>query len=428
MTLDHAGQSIPKCFGRWSDIMGAYRLLSNEAVDAQEIQRPHRALTRSACQGVVLAVADVTDLDFTPHPKTKGLGKIGDGRGRGLQQHTVLAVAPGGGVLGVFDQRWYVRPEPPEGETRRQRQSRWCVADVWADAVRAIGPVDGCRVIHVADRAADSFATIDACFEQGVGFLIRAMHDRTVGDDHLWATMAKAPVLTRIEVKVSARRAGLKRDQRVERTAQVSVRTGTVEIKPPRHDPRSAGKPARTVNVVYLREEDAPSGEGVQAIDWMLLTSEEVATAADATRLAGWYAQRWTIEEFHRVEKEGCSLEASQLDDAQDLMRLAAVTAVVAVRLLQMRDLASGEDADDPAALHAAPEWIAVVAALAGVEAETLTPRRFWRTIARQGGWIGRTSDPRPGWKVIWRGWYDISLMVRGALLANALRSNKRCV
>ena len=39
---------------------------------------------------------------------------------------------------------------------------------------------------------------------------------------------------------------------------------------------------------------------------------------------------------------------------------------------------------------------------------ETLTPKQFWRNIARQGGWIGRKSDGRPGWKTIWRGWYDV--------------------
>lgn len=52
-------------------------------------------------------------------------------------------------------------------------------------------------------------------------------------------------------------------------------------------------------------------------------------------------ATRWIIEEFHRVEKEGCRLQATQLDDASDIGRLASITAIVAVRLLQLRDAAS---------------------------------------------------------------------------------------
>lgn len=437
MSLDHAGQSIPKSCGRWSDIMAAYRFLSNGAVDPHEIQRPHRELTREACagRGVVLAVGDITDLDYTDHTKTSGLGRLGDGRGRGLQQHTVLAMDPEGRVLGILDQRWYTRPESPEGETRRERQNRWCEPDVWADAVETVGGSPrGCRLIHVADRGADNFTMIRACSERGEGFLIRAMHDRLVdgGPERLWGFIAAGPVLDRMDVRVSAHRTGMARDRRVARTARVALRTGTVRIPPPVHDPRHAGSTPLVVHAVYVCEEDPPEGEGIEPVDWMLLTSEVAATAEDARRLTGWYSRRWTIEEFHRVEKEGCRLEASQLDDAEDIKRLAAVTGVVAVRLLQLRDLASAALAghEDPGALRAmvSAQWIAIVAALACIEAEKLTARQFWTAIARQGGWIGRASDPRPGWKCIWRGWYDINLMVRGAILAKAARSRRKCV
>lgn len=426
MSLDQAGQSIPKRCGRWSDIMGAYRLLSNEAVDPQEIQRPHRTLTREACDGVVLAVADITDLDYTAHRGKKGLGKLGDGRGRGLQQHTVLAVDPDAGAIGLLDQRWSARPESPKGETRRQRQSRWCESDVWSDAVRTIGhPPMGCRLIHVADRGGDNFAMIDACYEQGAGFLIRAMHDRRVGKRRLWEIMESRAVVDRIDVAISAQRSGLPRDRRSARTACVAVRTGTVEISAPMNDPRSTGKPSHTVHVVHVREEHPPTE--TEPLEWMLLSSEPAESGEDARRLVNWYARRWVIEEFHRIEKEGCRLEQAQLDDAHDIMRLAAITAIVALRLMQLRDLASE---NDEASLKetASPEWIAMVATLGGVLASDMTARQFWHTIARQGGWIGRASDPRPGWKCIWRGWSDINLMVRGAQLANLLKTAKRCV
>jgi len=435
MSLDHAGQSIPKRCGRWADILGAYRLLSNGAVDSDQIQRPHRQLTREACvgRGVVLAVADITDLDYTDHPKTTGLGKLGDGRQRGLQQHTVLAVEPEGDVLGILDQRWYTRPESPEGETRRERHSRWCEADVWSDAVRTIGASPGgCRLIHVGDRGADNFAMIRACVQHGVGFLIRAMHDRLVdgGPERLWEFMGRRPVLGSMEVEVSAHRTGLKRDRRTARTARVALRSGTVEIPAPAHDHRHAGASPCLVHVVYVREQSPPGG--AEPVDWMLLSSEAAPTGEDARRLARWYSRRWSIEEFHRVEKEGCRLEASQLDNADDLKRLAAVTGVVAVRLLRLRDMASDAHAGrgDPAALRGlvAEQWIVIVAALARTEARTLTAQQFWRTVARQGGWIGRNSDPRPGWKCIWRGWYDISLMVRGATLAEQTKPSGKCV
>jgi hypothetical protein len=84
--------------------------------------------------------------------------------------------------------------------------------------------------------------------------------------------------------------------------------------------------------------------------------------------------------------------------------------------------------AHDPAALQAAVPslWITVVAALASVPPDRLTPQLFWRQIARQGGWLGRKADGRPGWKTIWRGWYDIELMARGAELQSRL-TQTRC-
>ena len=97
---------------------------------------------------------------------------------------------------------------------------------------------------------------------------------------------------------------------------------------------------------------------------------------------------------------------------------------MVAVRLLKLRDLAdaerSGEAADDPRALRrTTPQlWIVLVAALAKVKPEQLTPHRFWRTIALRGGWPGRKNDGRPGWKTLWRGWSDLTRMAQGAELA----------
>lgn len=434
MSLDHAGQSIPKrCVG-WAELMGAYRLLSNDAIDPYEIQSPHHDLTRVVCadHDVILAVSDITDLDFTGRTNISGLGKLGDGRGRGLQQHTVLAVDPCGDTIGILDQRWYKRPESPEGETRHQRQSRWCEPDVWADAARSVGTgPNGCRLIHVADRGADNFAMINTCFELKVDFLIRATHDRLVNDKstHLWKHISGCPELGRMQVQVSAQRSGLPRDRRTARKATVALRIGSVQINPPPNDPRHADAPTRHVTAVYVREVNPPRGKDVHPVEWMLLTNEKATTLSDAHRLTEWYSHRWVIEEFHRVEKEGCGLEKTQLDHAQDIMRLAAVTGVVAVRLLQLRDMADTDhpDHNNPAALHTmvGPEWIEVIAMLTRTNPAKLTPHHFWKTIARQGGWIGRASDPRPGWKCIWRGWYDIRLIVQGTLL---VKERMRCV
>jgi hypothetical protein len=423
---EHVGESIPKACASWADAIAAYRLLSNGDVDPDAVQTPHREHTRKACASlpVVLAVSDITDLDFTGRTKIEGLGRLGDGRGQGLQQHTTLAVEPGRGVIGVLRQHWYRRPEVPDGEARRKRQARWCESDVWADAAREIGTLGpACRVIHVADRGADIFGFLSTCVQAQAGFLVRATHDRRVQgeENRLWEHVASGPGLDTMEVGVSVQRNGPQRDRRVARKATLTLRVAHVTIPPPVNDPRVADAKPLTLYAVQALEQKPPRGKGIVPVEWMLLTSEPARNARDARRLVGWYAQRWTVEEFHRVEKEGCRLECSQLDDARDIQRLAAITAVVAVRLLQLRDAADPENprSDDPAMLRGLADepMLRIVAALARNTPRRITPREFWSAVAKRGGWLGRSSDPRPGWKCIWRGWHDIAIMALGAAL-----------
>lgn len=145
-----------------------------------------------------------------------------------------------------------------------------------------------------------------------------------------------------------------------------------------------------------------------------------------ALAIVRYYRCRWVIEEWHRALKEGCRLERSQLEEPAALHRLAAVLSIVAVRLIQLRDLAGEPSDEDPLVLkqRVPPLWIVIVAAWAQRPAEQLTPRQFWQTIARRGGWPGRKQDGRPGWKAIWTGWHDVQQLVEGVELAASVKEN----
>jgi hypothetical protein len=438
-------------------------------VEPAAIQQPHVQMTRQRCAsyGVVLNVQDTSELDYSGYRAKKGLGPIGRQNGQGLLQHSVLAVLPNGQLLGVLHQRWQVRVEAPEKETRKQRRERWKEGQFWADAVEAVGrapqsPVHT-RFITVTDRGGDCFETFEACDRMGHGFIVRAQHDRCVNGHcgHLWAEMEKQPVLRTIQVKVPARAAsgpgskkkgrnkkGLLRKSQPGRRAQVQVRAERVLLDAPQGDPLHSHP--RWVQVVYARELNPPP-EVTEPIDWMLLSSEPVQTARQALRIIGYYRRRWVIEEYHKVQKSGCGLEHSQLADVDALRRLAALVGVLAVRMLWLRDLASqsltgvtpvgqptarkspgssSPPAMRPATLQALmpPLWITVVARLAGMDRPAeLTPYQFWRTIAQRGGWLARKHDGRPGWQTLWRGWHEVALLVEGAGLLHPV-GEKRCV
>lgn len=424
--------SLPKQCGSWKDLKAAYRLINNPNVTPDDIQSTHRAATYQVCgqHPVILCVQDGSTLSFSGRTKIKGLGKLKRGTGQGLMQHGTLAVTPGGELLGILDQYWFRRIDKKEGETRRQQRQRWRESDVWSDSARRVGsPPEGTRFVHVMDREEDSLEIMLACDDVGVGFLIRAQHNRWVENlqDKLWPFMAKQSKIATLTVSIGKQKDEQHRMTRKARSAEVSVRLSRVEFRTAPTGP--IPNLSRYVYAVYLSEENPP--DDCDPVDWILLTSEEVTSPADAEQIIQWYMCRWIIEEWHRVEKEGCRLEATQLDDAEDIKRLAAITAVIAVRMLRLRDLAGftttgqsiGSDdstlANNPKALHqAVPKtWIAIVSHLAKVDPKKLTPKRFWITIAKQGGYLARTRDGNPGWKTIWQGWYDIQRIVQGAEL-----------
>ena len=428
-------RSLPKQSEDWGDLKAAYRFLNNPKARPDRIQQTHRRLVRQRCRAcpVVLAVQDTTELDFTPHRTVEGLGPIGNGRGHGLLQHSTLAMHPKGDLIGVLHQIWRPRVPVRDGETRSQRLARPRESDFWPQSVRAIGSLGAdTRLIHVTDRGGDLFETMVACGEQEhTGFLIRAQHDRWVngGRDKLWAYLAKQPVAGYRDVPIPTR------NGQPGRMARVSIRFAWVSLDPPCRDPRFT-KPM-AVWAVYALEEN-PS-EGVEPIAWMLLTSESVETPAEACTRVDWYGLRWVIEEWHRVEKTGCQLEATQLKTAGAIERWAALVAICAVRLLQLRNLAQSavgqerEEPDSPAhqseTLQALvpPTWLLIVAKLARSGADALTPRQFWLTIAKRGGFIARKNDGPPGWMTIWRGWYDIMMMVHGVELLGVSPQPKSC-
>ena len=106
---------------------------------------------------------------------------------------------------------------------------------------------------------------------------------------------------------------------------------------------------------------------------------------------------------------------------------------VVAVRLIQLRDLAQATttmEATDstpsrqPRAMLQAMvprNWLLVVSHLAKCRPDELTPHRFWITVAKRGGFLARRSDGLPGWQTIWRGWSEVMLLVQGLELRSAI-------
>ena len=83
-------QSLPSQNSDWSDLKAAYRLFDREEVTYDAIARPHWENTKRTKPGTYLLISDTSDIDHFTHQATQGLGMLGSGIGRGIQQHSCM--------------------------------------------------------------------------------------------------------------------------------------------------------------------------------------------------------------------------------------------------------------------------------------------------------------------------------------------------
>jgi hypothetical protein len=418
----NASASLPAQMQTWKETMALYRLLDEDEVTFEALMQPHWQQTREQIEKkpLVLLVQDTTEVDLSHRPKMEGLGQVGNERGRGLYLQTVLAVLPEGGeVLGCAMQEPFVRIPAPVAETRSQRRQRAeRETDVWMRLVMRLGsfPPEA-TIVHVGDRGADMFPFFQACRATRTHFLVRAFENRRIepeeeGHRYLldevrtWSAQANRP----FQVPAS--------HGRTARSTVVQLAFGTLTMLAPRLEKRFS-KEALKVWAIRVWEEQTPEGE--EPLEWILLTSVPTTTLEQAWERVGWYEHRWVVEDYHQCLKTGCRLEERQVQTAARLIRLLGLLSPLAVRLLQLRDLAR-RDPERPAREVLDADLLAVVAAQAGQAPALMSTEAFWKAVAQMGGYLARRGDGPPGWKTLWKGWLRVQTLLEGVHLAAHLR------
>lgn len=435
--------SLPKQLGGQAATKAGYRFLESAQTSYEQLMRPHLEQTNGLMQQQrrVLLIQDMTEVDYQHHPKTQGLGPIGNGSHQGYLLQTVLAVEPTSQqVLGIAAQEAFLRVPAPAGETSHQRDKRQQKeSQVWQRQVQHIGLAPaGCEYLHVGDRGSDIFAFLRTCLDQRCGFVVRMQHDRRVD---LRVAQAETPL------PPAARRYGAQRakgqdpvrhlveeverwpqmgqqtlqldgnHKRKQREARLCISWGTLRLWPP-DGQAGKGEAPLVVTVVRTWEPDPP--EGQEALEWMLLTSVAVEGEEDAWERVEWYRRRWIVEDYHQCLKTGCQIEARQVQTYEGLRTVLGFLAPLAVRLLQLRAVARQEP-ERPAQEVLPPDIVKVVAHLVSVSPARLTTRGCWHRIAQAGGYLGRKGDGEPGWKTLWKGWLYFQTLLEGVHLASEL-------
>jgi len=149
-----------------------------------------------------------------------------------------------------------------------------------------------------------------------------------------------------------------------------------------------------TANVVQVREVEPPVDD--VPVEWLLVTTLPIETAADVRRIVEYYAMRSMIEVLFRVLKSGCRVEERRFEHLDRLLPCVALSLIVAWRTLLVCWLGRSDPEFDGEAVFEPSEWKAVWMATK----RTRRPPKleeFVPKMSQLGGYVntpGRSDPP----------------------------------
>ena len=340
--------------GDWPATKGYYRFIDQSAdslTTVAAILAPHRARTvqRMKAHSTVLCIQDGTDLNYSGLTQCEGLGSIGTNQtgasSAGLHLHSTLVVTTEGLPLGLLDAQCHVPASKAQDDKRasadipieEKKTFNWIQS--LRDCVALAAQIPDTQMVCVMDREADFFELFDEQRKKPrVELLVRAKHDRkTDAELTLFDAVRQSPLKSQILLPVKRQSARAKRskqkarEQVKPRTAQVELRYQTITLRPPAgHD----DKLPVTLRVVHVCESSPPAH--TKPVEWFLLTTCKLDTVEDALACVRWYCLRWRIEDWHRVLKSGCAIEALAHKTRTRLERAIAIRLVIGWRIVHM--------------------------------------------------------------------------------------------
>ena len=424
------GKSLAKsCEGDDAALLGSYRLLRNDAVNPEAIREGGFARVAQHAQdyALLLAVEDTTCVSYT-HGVAEELGVTGykkDAKRKGFLVHSVLLLdAASETPVGLIEQDDWRREPNDYGKkhARKQRAYEDKESHKWEQASQRTAQRLGAtmaRTISVCDRESDVYEYLDYKRRNAQRYVIRAKVDRQVlgRDENLFETVARDAVeLSCYTVNV------MQRGGRKARQAQVHLRSLRLELHAPQG---GAPRAPLTVNAILAEERDAPPD--VDPLRWVLLTTEPVGRAEEARQGVRYYELRWRIEDYHKAWKSGVGVERQRFQTVENLQRMLVITAFLAVRVLQLRDVLDTSSGDVQASCETVlseDEWKVLWISTQRSTPPSTAPSIRWAclAVAKLGGFTDTKRTGRPGWDTLWHGWFRLQERLEGYQMSRLAR------
>jgi hypothetical protein len=409
-------KSLPRMSRDEAELEAFYRFFGNEAFSYEDLMLPHRCATASrvAEERTALVAHDSTKFSFALDDFVReGLDAFG--KTQGFWGAFSLAVtADGLRPLGTLGGTTWTRSELPprkspnqKRRTPRVREGHDCgriEGARWLEFIdRSEQYVDDRqRLIHVIDCEADSYVLFSTLVASKRRFVIRMSGNRNVFVEEHAREFAKASEVARrtssvreVSVPISKRtKLRAKRSRLPARDRRIAhLSFGAVPITLKRNSGIEPTHPKTlTLNLVCVVEHNPPAGQ--EPIEWLLLTAEPIDTEESIANVVGYYKARWRIEEFFRALKSGCAFEERQLESREALLKVLAISLVVAWRVMLLRSV-SRLDPDAPASTVLSPLQLTVLKATGRVQLPAApTVAEALRAVAALGGHIKNNGAP----------------------------------
>jgi hypothetical protein len=411
---DPAG-GFPRAMRSDAELEGLYRFVNNGRFSADDVVAPHleRTFERARKAGEVLAIHDSSYFQSAKQAPRRQAGITSVVGARGFIAHIALVTTLEGMPLGLGHLETLVRTG---SKTRKPKRGEKKVTARWLRSMQTVS--DQVRATHVIDAEGDFFELLQAMQQAEARFVVRAGHLRRVVEcegvrGNLEAVIAGLKPRVFREIELGERRyverlrgpnSRVRHPQRQARTARVAISGARLALP----SPALRGKSELSVNVVRVWETDPPRGQ--PAVEWVLLTSEKIGSAAALQRVVDVYRKRWLIEEYFKALKTGCSLEKRQVASFDALRKVLALLAPIAYRLLRLRALhRQAEDAPASAGFDAVDLQL-IARAQRPPTSLPKTLEQAYLLLARLGGHI-KNNGP-PGWLTLAAG-YETLLVLR---------------
>lgn len=383
------GSIIRQAMPDSSTIKAAYRFFDNVKVSKDQVLECHEAQTIKRVQDThnekILVIQDTTYCTYTSKPSTKGIGVLGKnqhGDILGFCIHHALCVTSNNIPLGLVAQTIYTH-----GECEQKESFRW---------IRDLRKTKSClpEAITICDRESDFFEFLVEAHNLQATIIVRATENRYI----------RTPLKQNLKTYINQQEIiGLYYflHPKTKESVPMNIRRALkVKIAAP-------GRKKDTQDIYYnvIQVENTAYN-----VEWTLLTNMECASIQDMCEIVSLYAKRWHIENFHKTLKSCFGIEKAMLESFERLQKLITLLSVCAFYLYSLTHL-SRQNPELPCIILVKDAYWKALFTLRKkkIPKEPPTLYNFTRELALLGGYLGRKSDPPPGFIVLHRGWKRLS-------------------